>query len=104
MALQQRIIKHSRFNSIISHSYDKRIFLAEDVYVKKTYEYLLEINVPICTSIIDVILKSKCSNWTLVLTRQAGFYPPLTSDIEVSRSGIACPIAVGGNTLILPLV
>lgn len=66
----------------------------------KTREYLLERDVPICTSIINAILKSKCSNWTLL----AGFYPPLTSHIEVSRGGIACPIAVGGDTLILPLV
>lgn len=32
------------------------------------------------------------------------FSPPLTSDIKVCWGGIACPIAVGGNTLIFPLV
>lgn len=32
------------------------------------------------------------------------FISPLTSDIEVGRGGVACPVAVGGHALVLALV
>lgn len=83
-----KFIRHSRFISFISHLH----IPAEDAY--KSFQ------IPNC-SYIKCDLKSEPANWTLLLTGQPRF---LTSNIEVSWGGVACAIAVGGYTLILPLV